>query len=340
MSVCGWSLIVLFSLFSVLCSLFSSFDLYPQLGVCLPPPFLPPFSSPFPPFLLSSFPPPPVLANPKAMHEKTGPQESKLYVPLYHASAYPSSDVEAMGVVRVSIVPSLLHTVDRAGLALLLSYVTQAVAGLTPPGTTTTEATEATASTALNYQTMALMEKELESVLTEREGYRNRVRALEIALTETTMICDRMTWERHALNDDGDTAAGGGGGKKKGGQPALSKMGSSSKLIHATASSPKRRVVAPVAKYSVKEDSVRRTSLGGGASKQHMNPSVPSSSSQGPIPSSSSSSSSLQVETKVGKGSSKGSNVVQNRAPLSSEAVVERALAVQDMARAFRQERE
>ena len=183
------------------------------------------------------------------------------------------------------------------------------------------------------------MEKELESVLTEREGYRNRVRALEIALTETTMICDRMTWERHALNDDGDTAAGGGGGKKKGGRPALSKMGSSSKLIHATASSPKRRVIAPVAKYSVKEDSVRRTSLGGGASKQHMNPSVPSSSSQGPIPSSSSSSSSLQVETKVGKGS-KGSNVVQNRAPLSSEAVVERALAVQDMARAFRQERE
>ena len=270
------------------------------------------------------------------MHEKTGPQESKLYVPLYHASAHQTSEVEAMGVVRVSIVPSLLHTVDRPGLALLLSYVTQAVAGLTPPGTTTTEATEATEATALNYQTMALMEKELESVLTEREGYRNRVRALEIALTETTMICDRMTWERHALNDDGDTAAGGGGGKKKGGQPALSKMGSSSKLIHATASSPKRRVIAPVAKYSVKEDSVRRTSLGGGASKQHMNPSVPSSSSQGPIPSSSSSSSSLHVETKVGKGS----NVVQNRAPLSSEAVVERALAVQDMARAFRQERE
>ena len=81
------------------------------------------------------------------MHEKTGPQESKLYVPLYHASAYPSSDVEAMGVVRVSIVPSLLHTVDRAGLALLLSYVTQAVAGLTPPGTTTTEVTASAAST-------------------------------------------------------------------------------------------------------------------------------------------------------------------------------------------------
>ena len=50
---------------------------------------------------------------------------------------------------------------------------------------------------------MELMESELESVLNEREGYRNRVRSLEIALTETTMECDRLTWGiQHAKDND------------------------------------------------------------------------------------------------------------------------------------------
>ena len=71
------------------------------------------------------------------------------------------------------MVPSLLSSVDRDGLVLLISYVSQAAAMLVHPGRSVDSLP---AATSINLKTMALMESELETVLVEREGYRNRVR--------------------------------------------------------------------------------------------------------------------------------------------------------------------
>ena len=44
-----------------------------------------------------------------------------------------------------------------------------------------------------------LLEKELETALVERDGYRNRVRDLELELAESFMACERATWQMQGL---------------------------------------------------------------------------------------------------------------------------------------------
>jgi hypothetical protein len=116
-------------------------------------------------------------------------------------------------------------------------------------------------SNTINIETMALMEKELEAVLTEREGYRNRVRALEIALTETSMECDRLTWK--ALPDE-SSSSGDSIGKNMRKNRSLDTHGD---IIQATGVSPRRRVVSPV------EGSKKRQEHHSKESKKNQSPS-------------------------------------------------------------------
>ena len=276
-----------------------------------------------------------VLNTPTEIHVTEGKKESTLYVPLYHAADHPSSPIRIMGVVRVKVISSLLDAVDKEGLLVLLDHVA-AITTMLP----NINKEKNDKASGINAQTMEIMEKELELVLTEREGYRNRVRALEIALTETTIECDRMTWEKIEMQDEEEkivviaTSKKHDVASKQNMRPTTSPTedgavnlgvvqmspsklhGAASKLHMSSTSSPTRNW----GKVRTAIDTT--TALRGASSKQNMSPR----------------NSRTRTTTREEKNVLEHKQSAVERAPLSGEAVVERALAVQDMSRAFREE--
>ena len=262
-----------------------------------------------------------VLTTPTEIHLKKGKNESILYIPLYHPSLHPSSPVEIMGIVRIKIHSALLGKVDKDGVLVLLDNVAASVAMLR---SSQSQGIENEVNN-INMVTMDLMENELEIALTNIEGYRNRVRSLEIALTETTMECDRLTWHMKELQDEDKNATD---------------------VSDLTAKKTK----------SVPSNVRTSSSSGTSGSKQSMSPTSSKGKSWGKIKKvvSNSSHGRLVLTSNAEHASSKQSmsptrsfkqNVNQPqekkvdkiRGSLSGEAVVERALAVQDMAKAFRE---
>ena len=100
------------------------------------------------------------------------------------------------GVVRIQTPWTKRHEIDVPAVQVWASFVSCALTLVSSAGFGGKLSPEKEES---SNKIFRLLEKELETALVERDGYRNRVRDLEVELAESFMACERATWQLQGL---------------------------------------------------------------------------------------------------------------------------------------------